>query len=659
MPLKALLLIMLLVLYQDVLYGQNVPNDRFAVIEEKLKDLKRDIPGLDEKVDFAISGSSIQEFIRGLAESNNLNVSVDPALNFKVYNNFTNEKVSNIILFICREYDLDLRIVGTILSFSKYMPPQEVKKIIPAKEIVVKYNTYSQLLTLDLKNDTLDQVVKKITQATKKNVIFSSGLSNKLISVYIEDSPIDNALQKMAYANSLKVIKTDDDFFVIKSLEEGEDLFGVNKTKRRIPVSTGNSNSGNAYGNTTPSPGSTSGGPSSLYVEVKDSLGKKWISTEAINSTLMDVLKLVSLEAEENYFVCSDIKGNTTINVSHMLYEDFLTYLFQGTDFTHKKEEGIYLIGDRKLEGLRVNKVVQLQYRSIDKVMEVIPADIKKNVELKEFKELNSVILTGSLPQILEIQAFLKEIDRVVPVVMIEILLLDVRNTRTVTTGISAGLTDSTVKTTGTLLPGINMTLSSSTINNFLSFLGTNNAVNLGKVTPNFYMNLSALENNSNVEVRNMPKLSTLNGHDASLSIGSTRYYSVTTQNTLGSLTTNTIKTTQWNPVQANLEIIIKPIVSGDDQVTLEIDVNISDFLDQPNTNAPPPASNSKFKSIIRVKNEDMIALGGIEKYSKSRGGQGVPLLSRIPIIKWLFSSRTNTKAKTVSVVFIKPVIIY
>jgi type IV pilus assembly protein PilQ len=649
------------ILILSVSYGQTT--DRFLTIEEKLNDLKRDVPGLNEKVDFAISGASIQEFIKTLAESNNLNVSVDPSLTIRVYNNFTNEKVSNILLFLCKEYDLDIHFVGSIMSFNKYVPPSVVKVQTPVKEVKAVYNNYSQLITLDLKNDTLDQVVKKITQVTKKNIVLSAGLAGKIVSVYIEDAPVENALKKMAYANNLKLIKTDDNFFVLKSPEEGEDLLADkpdknNKRKAYLkPTTTNTNNQQNQNTTNTGAQGSTT--PTSLYTDVMDSLGQKRITVEAVNAPIIDVIKNVAQLSGQDYFVFSDIKGHTTTSVYNALFDEFLTHLLQGTDYTYKKEGGLFMIGERKLEGLRANKVVQMQYRSVEKIVDIIPVEIKKNVEIKEFKELNSILLTGSLPQILEIESFLKEIDRVVPMVMIEVLLLDVRKSRTVKTGISAGLGDSSVTTKGTFLPGIDMTLSSSSINDFLNFLGTNNSINLGRVTPRFYAGISALEDNSNVEVRSMPRLSALNGHDANLSIGSTRYYSVETQNTLGTLTVNTIKTVQWHPVQANLEVNIKPLVSGDDQVTLEIDISISDFLDPPTTTSPPPASNSKFKSIIRVKNEEMIALGGIERLQKSRSGSGVPILSRIPILKWIFSSRSNSRSKVVTVVFIKPVIIY
>ena len=602
--------------------------DRFVVMERKLSELASDVPGLNEKVEFSVTGASLQEFLGGLASSHELNISIDPTLQVRIYNRFSNEKVSNVILFLAREYDLDILFVGSIMSFKKYVPPA-VKDVIPVREIVVKYSAYNDLMTLDLRNDTLEKVVKKITQVTRKNLILSSGLGNKIVSVYIEDMPFESAINKMAYANQLKLVKTEDNFFVLKAIGEGEDgLDGLakvgDKNKKKINKSTGNANS------------SLANASGELDIEIEeDSLnGNKYITLNAVNVPINQVLKEVAAELGVSYFLFSEIKGNTTSNISRVKFDNFLTYLLQGTDYTFKLDGPLYLIGDRKIEGLRANKVIQLKFRSLDAINEIIPAELKKGVEVKEFKELNSILVSGSLPQINEIEAFISALDRVVPMVMIEVLLLDIRKNRSVKTGIRAGLGDSTVKTSGTFLPGIDVTLSSSNVNEFLAWLGTNNVFNLGRVTPNFYMTLSALENNSNAEVRSTPKLSTLNGHDASLSIGSTRYYSVKTQNVLNSLTPQTVVTEQYNSVQANLGINIRPVVSGDDQVTLTIDVSVTDFIGDPPSSGPPPSSTNQFKSIIRVKNEEMIVLGGLERTEKSETGSGVPLLSRIPVIK-------------------------
>lgn len=631
--------------------------DRFAQIEQTMSDLASStVPGLNERVDFSVSGASIQEFLRGLAESNNLNISVDPSLNFRIYNNFTNEKVMNILLFLAKEYDLDIRFVGSIMSFSKYNAPPAPVAAVPVKEINVKYNSFTDLITMDLQNDTLDRVVKTITQVSKKNVILSAGLGAKTVNVYIQEMPFESAIQKMAYANNLKVVKTDDDFFVIKSLEEGEDLLTVENPNSPNKNKSNPFNKKPGKPSSVASAGVQSGGE--LYVALsRDSLGNKLISVEAVNAPISETLKRVSEEAEINYFLLSEIKGNTTTRVLNVVFDEFLSRLFLGTDYTYKVEQGMYLIGDRKLEGLRSHRVFQFRYRSYDQVQDVIPAELKKGVEIKEFKNLNSIILTGSLPQILEIESLLKQLDRVVPMVLIEVLIVDIRKGKTVSTGISAGLSD-TVASGGTLLPGLNFSFSSKSINDFLSKLGTNNAINIGRVSPDFYVKLSAMENNNNVEVRSTPKLSTLNGHEASLAIGSKRYYANTTQNVMGSLSPTTVITKQFYEVQANLTINIKPVVSGDDQVTLNIDVANSDFLDAP-TDAPPASANSQFKSIVRVRNEEMVVLGGLERNEKSEKGTGIPILSRIPVLKWLFSSRSRTKNKTVTIVFIKPTIIY
>lgn len=627
--------------------------DRFVVMEKKLSELASDVPGLNEKVEFSVTGASLQEFLGGLASSHELNISIDPTLQVRIYNRFSNEKVSNVILFLAREYDLDILFVGTIMSFKKYVPPA-VKDVVPLHEISVKYSAYNDLMTLDLRSDTLEKVVKKITQVTRKNLILTSGLGSKIVSVYIEDMPFESAINKMAYANQLKLVKTEDNFFVLKAIGEGEDgLDGLtkvgDKNKKKTNKSTGTANS----------PMSNASGELNIEIEEDSSTGNKYITLNAVNVPINQVLKEVTAELGVSYFLFSEIKGNTTSNISRVKFDNFLTYLLQGTDYTFKLDGPLYLIGDRKIEGLRANKVIQLKFRSLDAINEIIPAELKKGVEVKEFKELNSILVSGSLPQINEIEAFISALDRVVPMVMIEVLLLDIRKNKSVKTGIRAGLGDSTVKTSGTFLPGIDVTLSSSNVNEFLSWLGTNNVFNLGRVTPNFYMTLSALENNSNAEVRSTPKLSTLNGHDASLSIGSTRYYSVKTQNVLNSLTPQTVVTEQYNSVQANLGINIRPVVSGDDQVTLTIDVSVTDFIGDPPSSGPPPSSTNQFKSIIRVKNEEMIVLGGLERTEKSETGSGVPLLSRIPVIKWLFSSKSKAKNKLVSVVFIKPTIIY
>ncbi len=642
--LQVLICILLLFLQFNLAIAQtSSATDRVRLVEERLRNLSITVPGLNQRVQMNVSNVSVQEFLRALAQSNNLNINIDPNLNFKVYNNFTNETALNVLVFLTKEYGLDINLVGSIMSVTKV---QEIKPIIPPKEINVRYNQGNNSLSVELNNDTLSKVAMKITQLSQKNVVVPNALLSKKVTAFLSDAPFETALEKLAYANDLKLVKTNDNVYLFEALGEGEELY-INSEKNT--AIRRNSKPLNAAG------GGSAGG---LRVSNRIIQGKKLLSIDALNVPISDVVKNSAQEINASYFLYSDIKGNITSKVNDISFDNLLSSIFQGTEYTYKVENGVYLIGDRKNEGLRSHKLLHLQNRSIDTIQNMIPTEWRKGVEIKEFREQNTILLSGSTPQIAEIEAYVKQLDRLVPMVLIEVTLIDVRKGKSVKTGISAGVSDS-IKRGGTVFPSLNYTFGSGAINDLLGRLGRNSSINIGRVTPNFYVSLSALENNNNVEIRSVPKLSTLNGHTANLSIGSKRYYSTKTQNVIPSLTTQTVVTEQFTPVDANLEIRIKPLVSGDNQVTLDIKIDISDFIGDPPDNAPPPTSTSKFASLIRAKNEDMIILGGLERTESSESGAGVPILSRIPILKWLFSSRSKSNSKVVTIVFIKPTIIY
>jgi len=181
----------------------------------------------------------------------------------------------------------------------------------------------------------------------------------------------------------------------------------------------------------------------------------------------------------------------------------------------------------------------------------------------------------------------------------------------------------------------------------------------LGRVTPKFYATIQALENNNNLNVRSTPKLSTLNGNEASLTIGQSVYFLIENQNVVGGVNPIVTRSPRYEKVEANLDIKITPFVSGNDNVTLGIEAEFSDFIDPTIEGAPPGNATRKFISRIRIRNEEMIVLGGLEEVSKSETGSGVPLLSRIPVLKWLFSSKSKNEQNNKLLIFIKPTIVY
>lgn len=623
--------------WTTVAVAQHDDELRMQRIEKSLQVLAQTtVPGLNETANLSVSKAPIQDFMRGLAATHDLNVSVDPLLNEQITNNFTNVRVLNLLLFLVREHQLDVRVMGSILSISKYTPPVPAKPAAPAKKIRINYDAVTNTLTSDLANDSLASFAKQVTQLTKQNIILAPGLGNRLVNGYVEALPLPEALEKIAFANNLRLIRSSERAFLLQPTEEQVQMAG-NSGQRSRP-----------------------GGNTNLYIDVQQQVGGLHLVTvDAANMPLTDILNEVAARSGINYVLFSNLQGNTTLSVKKIPFNDFLSFLLQGTSHTYRISDGIYMVGDRSLEGFRSTKVVKMQFRPVEKLDETIPAELKKGVEIKLFKELNSVILSGGAPQIEEISEFLKAIDQPVVNVLIEVMVVELRKGHNVSTGISAFLSDSTVTTKGQVLGGVDMTIGSQSLNNFLAKLDSKGLVNLGRVTPNFYVTLKALEQNNFLNLRSTPQLATLNGHEANLKIGQSVYYLEQTQNVVGGVTPITTISQQFKEVSANLNIKINPMVSGDEHITLNIKAEFSDFVAPTIQGAPPGNATREFNSMIRVKNQEMIVLGGLEEVSKSNTGSGVPLLSRIPVIKYLFSSRTNTKNTNRLLVFIKPSLLY
>jgi type IV pilus assembly protein PilQ len=619
--------------------------DRFDLLEEKLNQVAKDYPGLNEKVELSVNNASIQDFIKAVGQSNNLNVNVDPTLDMKISNNFKNVTAREIFIFLCKKNDLDITFIGPILSFTRYLPPPAPVKVAARKTIQVTYENNADLLSYDLINDTLGNVTREITRLSGKNIIFSPDLMGKLVSGFMQSAPFTNAIEKLAFANDMKVSLSPDGFYILEKKQA---------VAAAADPSRANQASANAYNQLSQATGPAG---KNTAVSIKDG----YITADAQNIPLAELVNSVSREMGKNYFLFSDLKGNATVKIADAGYDDFLKLLFNGTDYTFKKEGDIYLVGDRNLEGLRQNKLITLKNRTIDKIIDLIPAELKKGVDIKLFKDLNGLIVSGSQPRITELELFLRQIDLVVPLVHIEVIIADVRKSNTLSTGLSAGLgTQPAGVTNGTVLPGAVISMNAGSINNLINGINGLGIINLGNVTPNFYITLRALEEQGVIKLRSTPQIATLNGHEAKLSIGQTQYYSEVNNNLVNSgVQQNLLQTVVYKPVNADLSLTIDPQVSGDEQITMTINVKQSSFTERISNTAPPGSINRDFQSLIRVKNGEMIMLGGLEESNNSQSGKGLPGLSRIPVIKWLFGERTRTKQQNKLTIFIKPTIIY
>lgn len=598
---------------------------RLEHIERKLEALALRDSTFARTVDITAGRMQLSDVLRTIARVSGTNLSVRGLDNMLVSCNFTRSRVDDLLRFLCREYRLDADVTGNIVSL---FPAAAASA--PKPDPDVFFDAADTLLFYDLSGEPLIEVVKKITVQSGRNIVVPQNLYDCKVSGYVRAMPFDEALTTLAAVNGLAAQK---------------DASGVwTVFREQVP----------------PQPG---GAAAPVYSrrrqfaqnELKiDSLGR--ITAHISRANVQDIIVDLCEQQRLNYYIKSPVNLTAGIYVDNTDFETLLDVLLKGSEYSYYCERGIYIFGAAQADGLTSARIVALAFRAVSNVEKVIPEVLKQGLDIQTFPDLNCLILSGDRREIARVETFVKSIDKPVPLVTMEIMIADVQKSDIREAGIGAGIGKAPVPTSGTLGPGIDMTFGADAVNGLLQRIrGT---VNLGKVTSNFYLSLQALEENGTIRLQSTPKLSTLNGHEATLMSGETKYYKEIQNNYFGTQNPVQSESYTWKSVDANLSIKVTPYVSSDSHITLEIEFEQTEFTGRDAEDAPPATATRSFKSIVKVQNEEMVLLGGLDRNSFEKSSKGIPFLARVPVLKWLFGKAKRNKVERTLNIFIKPTVI-
>jgi len=192
-----------------------------------------------------------------------------------------------------------------------------------------------------------------------------------------------------------------------------------------------------------------------------------------------------------------------------------------------------------------------------------------------------------------------------------------------------------------------------------LRTLGINQVVSLPK---NFRASIQALETADVVKVHSTPQIATISGNAASITIGETRYYKLLKEVRSGAEVSgaNLVGTDErFEQKQFDTKLEVTPWVmdSGYVMVKIRPEFNIPRSGGTPDR--PPTIDTRVLESMVRLRNGQTIVLGGQRQSENVVNSRGIPLLSSIPILGWLFSSKTIAKNETQMMIFLTPHVYY
>jgi len=286
---------------------------------------------------------------------------------------------------------------------------------------------------------------------------------------------------------------------------------------------------------------------------------------------------------------------------------------------------------------------------------------LRQILEITRVQQLPSqgaIIVRGTPDQIALAEKVIDDIDKSRPEVVVEVAIMQVQRDKLRQLGIqppqnaTVTLQNKNAGATNTVSGNNNTVTQSSTtaltMNDLANLDARNFAVSIPSATVNFLLNDSMTKMIQNPQIR------ALDGQKASLKIGERVPIATGSfQPGIGGVGINPLVNTQFQYIDVGVNIDVTPKVHANGEVTLKVMLEISNVASTQNIGGidQPVIGQRRIEHEIRLKEGEVNLLGGIMEQSDIRSMNGLPWLSQIPVLKYLFG-RSSKEIANNEIVF-------
>ncbi|MBN2284521.1 MAG: secretin and TonB N-terminal domain-containing protein [Deltaproteobacteria bacterium] len=161
---------------------------------------------------------------------------------------------------------------------------------------------------------------------------------------------------------------------------------------------------------------------------------------------------------------------------------------------------------------------------------------------------------------------------------------------------------------------------------------------------------LDAVEQDGKGKIISSPKVTTLDNVKATIKQGQEIPYAVTDDEGNRSIEFK----------DAALLLEVKPTITPEGKISMEVKAS-NDYPDWTRANVNnenPPINTNSVESTVLVNNGDTLVVGGVYKMEEQNLTEGVPWLSKVPALGWLFKYKSEMNEKREILIFVTPRII-
>ncbi len=284
--------------------------------------------------------------------------------------------------------------------------------------------------------------------------------------------------------------------------------------------------------------------------------------------------------------------------------------------------------------------------------------DVKKetNIPGKEgapiivaLEDIYAIAVRGNAKQHRDIAKIIQELDKRLPQVLVEAILVQVNSNDALKVGVS--LKNKYDVGGGRTVSGISPFSQADDI-----AVGTNGIVSGTGGTIGFYENdfiyatLEAMQEDGNAKIVSKPRIMVNDNEKGSI----TSERQEPTSETVISPGSDTPITSFKGYESAGTTLDITPHISEGGFLSLEISLQVNSFDGEGSGNLPPAKTSNQITTLVTVPHDKIIVLGGLGTRTDSLAIEKVPLLGDIPLLGALFRKTTQSQLEGVLYVFVK-----
>jgi len=272
----------------------------------------------------------------------------------------------------------------------------------------------------------------------------------------------------------------------------------------------------------------------------------------------------------------------------------------------------------------------------------------------------NSIVVTGNKDDIRLMHTLVEKLDQPLAQVRIQVIIAEVTLSDTDISGLQA--------------LGLNVGQNAAGATKVLSFAGSSGGATPGTSIAgwdftngivNPFSVDAALQSAGNgqrsiVHVLSAPVIMTAHGKQGEVTVGEQVPIITGGQTTLATTGTTPVTSETTTYTNIAIDLTVTPLIGDNGDVQMTIDQQVNDIIGYTSVNDTPQPNigHREAKSFVTVKDGQMLALGGMQRTSKTATQNKIGFLYEIPIISQLLGGHTDDLERTELLFFIRPTIV-